>query len=106
MTGHFPSPLGAPPVDRSATKPIYLIVAKDQTVKGKLQYYKAVDVTRGQAAIDIRGYLLDKAQADQVVQNPYAKECVGTAINRTIPWHNVERIDTLKYTKSKEAQGE
>jgi hypothetical protein len=105
MTGHFPSPLGAPPVDRSATRPIYLLVAKDDTVKGKLQYYKVLDLTRGQAAIDIRGYLLEKAQADQVEKNPYAKESVGKAVSRAIPWHNVVRIDTLKYTMSK-AQGE
>jgi hypothetical protein len=95
--------LAAKPVDRSATKPIYLIVAKDLTVKGKLQYYKAISLTEKPATIEFRGWLLTKAQADQVTENPNAKECVGTEVIRTIPWHNVERIDNIKVKK---AQGD
>ena len=95
--------LAAKPVDRSATKPIYVIVAKDATVRGKFQYYKALNYTEKPATIEFRGWLLTKQQADQVTEKPNATECVGTEVIRIIPWHNIERIDNVKVRK---AQGE
>jgi hypothetical protein len=95
----------AQPVDRSANRPIYLIVAKDPTVsKSKIQFYTSDSITEGSAAIEFRGKLLNKAQADKLSQNPYAKLDATVDVNRKIPWHNIERIDNITYKIKKESQ--
>jgi len=93
------------PVDRSANRPIYLIVAKDPTVsKTKIQFYTSDSITEGPAAIEFRGNLLSKADADKISKNPYAKLSAAVEVNRKIPWHNIERIDNITYKIKKEAQ--
>jgi hypothetical protein len=107
MVGSFTSPLVTKPTDRTANKAIYLLVATDPTIKTKLAYYKVVNVVESPYWIEIKGWLLkDKAQADSVAQNPYAKSAEDMVeINRRIPWHAVQRIDNINYKKPK-AQGE
>jgi hypothetical protein len=93
------------PVDRSANRPIYLIVAKDPTVsKTKIQFYTSESITEGSAAIEFRGRAINKAQAEEISKDPYAKRSVGDEVNRKIPWHNVERIDNITYKIKNEAQ--
>ena len=104
-------------VDRSATKPIYLIIAIDETVKGKIAYYRTNDGMETNNYYEFRGVLLaDKAQADLLTKNakgsanPDGAQPVKTVddieVNRKLPWHRIIRIDNLSYKPKKEAQGE
>jgi hypothetical protein len=96
-------------VDRAATKPIYLIVARDETVKGKIVYYRTNDVTETHAYLDFRGLMLaGKAQVidASTVNETNAIQTTKTEVNRKIPWVNIIRIENLSYKSKKEAQGE
>lgn len=94
------------PVNRSATKPVYLVVAEDSTEKEGVAYYQAKDLNEGGlASLELRGFYISKTQADQLTEDPYAKSADTDvkAVNRKIPWHRVIRIDNLTY---KTPQGE
>jgi len=87
---------------RSAIKPIYLIVAEDPTVKGGFAYYKAQALIEGPNFLELRGFLLTKAQAEQTIQDPHATVVAKTepkAVNRRIPWPRVIRIENTTYQK-------
>jgi hypothetical protein len=87
--------------NRSDNKPIYLLVADDPSVKDNIQYYKVLDLNEGVSVVNIKGILLTKKQADELIKNPYAivdcKEMEVKKINRQIPWYNVIRIDNITY---------
>jgi hypothetical protein len=96
------------PVDRSAVKSIYILVAEDPTTKEKVQYYKTDSLSTIETAgfFEFRGFLLTKAQADNLVKQSAATS-VGIEVNRKIPVHRIIRIENVTYTKVKtEAQGE
>lgn len=88
-------------VDRSATKPIYLVIVEDPTEKDNIAYYKAQDLNEGSIpTLEIRGFQLSKTQAGQLVKDPHANSAkVGAAVNRKIPWHRVIRIENTTYQK-------
>ena len=87
--------------NRSDNKPIYLLVADDPSVKDNIQYYKVLDLNEGVSVVNIKGILLTKKQADELIKNPYAKvestETEVKEVNRKIPWYNVIRIDNITY---------
>lgn len=89
-------------VDRSANKPIYLIVAEDPTEKDGYAYYRCKDLNEGGAILELRGFQLSKAQADKLIKDPHATTSAKTepqAVNRKIPWHRIIRIDNTTYQK-------
>jgi hypothetical protein len=93
----------AQPVDRSAIKPIYIIVAEDPSEPEGIAYYKSQDLNENSAFLEIRiGYLLNKTQAVKLVKDPHASingKTEPKAINRKIPWSRIIRIDHITYNK-------
>lgn len=85
------------------SKPIYLIIAEDQTETDGIVYYKTRALNQGPASIDFRGFQLTKTQAGQLLKDPYAttesakKE--PKSVNRIIPWHRIIRIENTTYQK-------
>lgn len=92
------------PSDRSAHKPIYLIVAEDSRVKGKIQYYRATKVDKWEHTVSIVGHAVTKAQADELTENPYATKVDGREINIEITYPKLVCIENITYKKK--AQGE
>ena len=90
---------------KSAIKPAYIIVAKDGSSKTKFSYYLAEskDIIEAGSFLEFRGKLLDnKTQADELNEKPCAtKDAPGISVNRKIPWHNIERLDNITYSKEK-----
>lgn len=88
-------------VDRATTKPIYLVIAEDQTTETGIQYYKVRDLNdNGSSALGVKGILLTKQQADKFIKNPHAEisaKMEFKEIDRKIPWHKVIRIDNITY---------
>jgi hypothetical protein len=94
-------------VDRSATKPIYLIVVDDPTEKEGFAYYQTQNLIESSIpALEFRGYQLTRSQAGQLVKDPHAKSAKmePRAVNRKIPWHRVIRIENTTYNNK--PQGE
>lgn len=89
------------PVNRAATKPIYLVVAEDSTEKDGFAYYKSQDLNEGGSILELRGFLLTKTQAGQLQKDPHATSAKTElkAVNRKIPWHRVIRIENTTYQK-------
>jgi hypothetical protein len=91
------------PVNRNAVKPVYLVVVEDPTEKDGFAYYKSQDLNKsGAGSIEIRGFQLNKTQAGQLVKDPRATVSAKTepkAVDRTIPWHRVIRIENTTYNK-------
>lgn len=90
------------PVNRSATKPIYLVVAEDPTEKDGFAYYKSQDLNEGGSLLELRGFQLNKTQAGQLKKDPHATVSAKTepkAVNCKIPWHRVIRIENTTYQK-------
>lgn len=87
-------------------KPIYLLLAEDKTEKAGISYYIVNSSVEGSAVIDIKGYEINKTQAEKFRKDPYgmketlekAKDAVNT-INRKIPWNNVIRMENLNHNK-------
>ena len=98
------SPPEIKPADRSANKPIYIVVASDPTVKSGIQEYKAESSTDFPYYIEIRGYELATAQAQALRRNPYDAKVKPTQqeINRKIPWASVIRIENITYKKAQQ----
>lgn len=93
--------------DRSALKPIYIVIVEDLTEKNKLCYYKAQEFTETSNYLEIRsGVLLTKLQAENLSVDPYAKNNAKTEVNRKIPWHRIIRMDNITYKTAKLTQGE
>ncbi len=89
-------------VDRSANKPIYLVVAEDPTEKDGYAYYKCKDLNEGGSILELRGFQLSKTQAGQLIKDPHATISAKTepiAVNRKIPWHRIIRIENTTYQK-------
>jgi hypothetical protein len=91
-------------VDRSATKPIYLIVVEDPTEKDGVTFYKTQDLDEGNVtSLELRGFQLNKTQAGQLVKDPRASTTSAKtetkAVNRKIPWHRIIRIENTTYKK-------
>lgn len=93
-------------VNRADTKPIYIIVAIDPTVKGNIQYYKSQNVLETPNCVEIKGWLLTKTQADFFIKEPFSTEeaKMGIEVNRKIPWHNVVTINNVTYKQTKTAE--
>lgn len=89
------------PVDRSATNPVYILVAVDPSVKEKVQYYQVEKFDDQGTHIDIKGHLLTKAQADKLREKTSTKNDLGMEINRKIPWVNVVRLENTTYVSKK-----
>lgn len=92
--------------NRSATKPIYLVVVEDPSLTDGIAYYQSQELIEGSAALEFRGFLLTKKQADSLAKDPYAKQSTKQsaktepiAVNRKIPWHRVIRIENTTYQK-------
>jgi uncharacterized protein (UPF0248 family) len=84
--------------NRSATKPIYLIVAEDPYTTDGFAFYKAQDLMETNAVLEFRGFLLTKKQAESIVKDPHAESAkTEKAVNRKIPWHRVIRIENTTY---------
>ena len=85
------------PVDRSKHKPIYIVIAKDQTVsKTKLAYYKAADINTTSFFVEIRGQRLTPAEANQLTENP--RETVeGKDAHVIIAATEIVRIENITY---------
>lgn len=95
-------------VDRTAIKPIYIIVAEDpQAVEG-IAYYKSQDINECGTFLEFRGCELTKTQAAKLTKDPHAQLSTKSAeiklINRKLPWHRVIRIENITYNKT--PQGE
>lgn len=91
-------------VDRSATKPIYLLVAEDPTEKGNIAYYKVKDLNdNNPSMVDIKGYKLNKTKANELVKNPNATVS-AEAVNVKIPLHRIISIRNTIYKEK--SQGE
>jgi uncharacterized protein (UPF0248 family) len=96
-------------VNRSATKPIYLIVVEDPSETEGIVIYRSQDINESNAFLDFRGIQLTKAQAAKTSKDPHApiiaaKNTEIKQINRRIPWHRVIRIENITYNKT--PQGE
>lgn len=89
------------PVNRSATKPVYLLVVEDPTEKDGFAYYKSQDLNEGTAVLEFRGFHLTKTQAGQLTKDPHANSAKTEtkAVNRKIPWHKIIRIENVTYQK-------
>jgi hypothetical protein len=85
--------------DRSANKPIYLVEV--QIDKTKL-YYKTTDLFESASYIEIRGYQLDKTEAEKLEKEPY-EEITGskTEINIKIPWSKINIVKSVTYKIAK-----
>ena len=95
-------------VNRSATKPIYLIVVEDPSETDGIVTYKSQDVNESNVFLDFRGVQLTKTLTAKVLKDPHApiiaaKNTEIKQINRKIPWHRIIRIDNVTY---KQPQGE
>ena len=89
-------------INRSAIKPIYLIVVEDPTTTDSFVFYKAQDLIETGNTLEFRGFLLTKTQADKLTKEPYAANSPKTepkAVNRKIPWDRVIRIENTTYQK-------
>lgn len=85
-------------VNRSANKPIYLLVVEDPTEKENVAFYMYKDFVEGSSILEFRGFKLTKTQAGQLVKNPYATvSAKAESVNRKIPWHRVIRIENTTY---------
>jgi hypothetical protein len=96
-------------VNRSATKPIYLIVVEDPSETDGIVTYKSQDVNESNVFLDFRGIQLTKTQTAKVLKDPHApiiaaKNTEIKQINRKIPWHRVIRMENITYNKT--PQGE
>lgn len=94
-------------VDRSANKPIYIIVAEDPYEEDGISLYKSQDITEGNIFLEFRGVQLTKTQAAKTIKEPHAPISSKTEIkqiNRKIPWHRVIRMEHITYNK--QPQGE
>ena len=92
--------------DRSANKPIYLVIAEDLLEKEGLSYYYVKNMIEGNSFLDLTGFQLTKTQAGQLRKDPYATLSAKTeleTVNRKIPWHRIIRIEN---TNHKKPQGE
>lgn len=90
------------PVNRSATKPIYLVVAEDPTEKDGYAYYKSQNLIESVAVLELSGIQVTKTHAGQLQKDPNAKGSAKTepkAVNCKIPWHRVIRIENITYNK-------
>lgn len=89
------------PVNRSATKPVYLIVAEDPTEKEGFSFYKSQNLVEGGAFLELSGFHLTKTQAGQLTKDPRANSAKTElkAVNRKIPWHRIIRIENVTYQK-------
>jgi hypothetical protein len=87
-------------VNRSDTKPLYIVVVKDPTHKRGIRYYKTQDMLESVNYVEFRkGTLLTKRQSD-LLQNAQQEEQAKTEIvlkvvSRKIPWHNVISINQI-----------
>jgi hypothetical protein len=92
-------------LDRSATKPIYLLVVEDPMEKEKVAYYKTQELTESASTFEFRGFLLTKQQADKLRKDPYEANATTSAksepkpVNRKIPMHRIIRIENVTYRK-------
>jgi hypothetical protein len=94
-------------VNRSATRPIYIIVVEDPSDPDGIVLYKSQDVTECNFFLEFRGIQLTKAQAAKTTKDPHATIETKTEIkpiNRRIPWSRVIRMDHITYNKT--PQGE
>lgn len=94
MAGPIPNP-----ANRTATKPIYIVVAVDPTVESGYQKYLVEKLDEFTTHIEIKGYLITKAQATKLRESPSAKNDLETEINRKIPWVNVARIENITFRR-------
>jgi hypothetical protein len=88
--------------DRSANKPIYLVVAEDPTEKDGFAYYLCKSIMESTSFLDLTGFQLNKTQAGQLRKDPYAIPGVKPelqVVNRKIPWHKIIRIENTNYKK-------
>ena len=88
--------------NRSAIKPIYLLVVEDSTVPNGIVYYQSQELIEGNTLMEFRGFLLTKKQADALIKDPHAKQSIKTeliAVNRKIPLHRIVRIENTTYQK-------
>jgi hypothetical protein len=101
-----PTVFGPKIADPSTTRPIYLVVVEDPTVKGKIQYYKVQNPQEVGAFLELRGYLISKENADKLTENPHATINAEAEVNRKLPLHKIIRMDNLSYKSKTEPQGE
>ena len=89
---------------KPTNKPIYLIVAEDPEVKGKIAYYQSQALIESSNYLDFKGYLLTKECVIKLVNDPYASlaKMELKMLNRKIPWLRIIRIENLTY----KSQGE
>jgi hypothetical protein len=94
-------------VDRSTTKPIYILVVEDPSEPDGIAFYKSQDVIEYNAFLEFKGIQLNKTQAAKASKDPHATIAAKTEIkpiSRRIPWHRVIRMDHITYNKT--PQGE
>lgn len=95
-------PIGTP-VDRSATRAIYIVVAEDPLKLDEnpagIQQYQADDIRENGDYIEILGgYKLTHAQADKLRNNPKLKP-PKTEVNVKLPWRTVVKIENVTYKR-------
>jgi hypothetical protein len=95
MMGQFMSGSAVQPVDRSATKPVYLVIVDHPTSK-KIQYFKISNLNEFPNYLEVRGIEITKAQAERLIEDPRLK-IAGTEVEENVPWQYVKRIKNLKY---------
>jgi hypothetical protein len=87
-------------VNRSDTKPIYLIVVETPHCAEPFRYYKTRDINECISYLHIRGYTLTKTQADKLAKDPYANPKTDPIfIDHKVPWNKVTIIENLTYKK-------
>jgi hypothetical protein len=92
-------------VDRSTTKPIYIIVVEDPTEPDGFAFYKTQDINESNVWLDFRGIQITKIQAAKLAKDPHAQITNKTTempkmINRKIPWQKVIRMENITYNKT------
>jgi hypothetical protein len=96
-------PIGQP-VDRSATRAIYIVTAEDPfQLSGVnppgIQQYQATDLRESEHYLEILGgFELTHAQADKLRKNPKLKP-PKTEVNVKLPWSTVKKIENVTYKK-------
>lgn len=88
------------PADRSANKPVYILIAKDLVDAKGFEYYLVESMVKDTASVEIsKGYKISKAEYNKLIKKPEYEKNVSEAMNIIIPWTDIKRIINIKYNK-------
>jgi len=96
------------PVDRSATRALYIVVVEDPLAIDEtgipaqgIQQYRADDIREHDHYLEILGgSILTHEQADKLRKNPKLK-APKAEVNVKLPWVTVKKIENVTYKKAR-----